>query len=65
MTFEAGIDQDRSPFSGMTVIAAFFIRRMQNVLDHSRAIAAMGVVAGDAVVRLFRKAGMGLLDGLG
>ena len=62
MTLEAGVDQDRDIFTGMTILAAFRIRLMQNVPDQRRPLAAMRIVAGTAVFQFGREIRVLLLN---
>ena len=65
MTSETGIDADRDTLALMAAIAAFRIGRMQDILDHRLAVAAMGAVTGGAVLYFRRKVGVLLLHRLG
>lgn len=62
VTAEAGINADRDSLAFMAVIATFGIGWMQNVLDHPRPIAAMGVMTGSTIFHFHREIGMLLLD---
>ena len=64
VTLETGIDADRNIFALMTIIAAFRIGRMQDILDHRRPIAAMRAMTGSTVLHVHGKVGMFLLHGL-
>lgn len=65
MALKAGIDAHRNTFSGMAVIAAFRIGRMQNITNHPPAVASMGAMTGDTVLHLLGEIGMLLLHRIG
>ena len=64
MTAETGIDTYRDAFSFMAVIAAVSVRRVQDIADKGRSIAAVGAVTGGAVLNFLRKVWMLLLHRL-
>jgi hypothetical protein len=58
MAFETSIDLDRDALARMAVLAAVGVRWMENIADHRRSVAPMGVMAGAAFAEFTRSVGM-------